>query len=279
MNTDQQTPMYCADFPSVKEYTVYPIDNDLYNRMASSWWSEDGLLNMLKTSVNPWRVPYFQRMLAQLQIDPPGKSALDVGAGGGLLAEEFALMGFRVTGIDPSEQSIEAARAHARQSSLEIDYRVGYGDMLSFPNESFEVAYCCDVLEHIQNWDAVVGEVARILKPGGVFFYDTINRTRFSKIVAIKLMQEWQFTRYAPPNLHVWEMFITPDELNASFARHGLQNREIVGSQPGINPIQVIMAVRQFKAGKISATDLGRRMVLHESNNIAGSYMGYAVKP
>jgi 2-polyprenyl-6-hydroxyphenyl methylase/3-demethylubiquinone-9 3-methyltransferase len=271
--------MDCADFPSVKEYNVHPIDNDLYNRMASSWWSEDGLLNMLKTSVNPWRVPYFQRMLAQLQIDPRGKSALDVGAGGGLLAEEFALMGFRVTGIDPSEQSIEVAKAHAQQSGLEIEYHVGDGDTLPFLSESFDVAYCCDVLEHIQNWDAVVGEVARILKPGGVFFYDTINRTRFSKLVAIKLMQEWQFTRYAPPNLHVWDMFITPDELNAAFTRHSLQNREIVGSQPGINPIQVIMAVRQFKAGKISATDLGRRMVLHESKNIAGSYMGYAVKP
>jgi 2-polyprenyl-6-hydroxyphenyl methylase/3-demethylubiquinone-9 3-methyltransferase len=272
-------PIDCAAFPSVKEHIMYTIDNDLYNRMASSWWSEDGLLNMLKTSVNPWRVPYFRRILAQLQIDPPGKSALDVGAGGGLLAEEFASMGFRVTGIDPSEQSLEVARAHAWRSGLEIEYRVGYGDSLPFPDESFEVAYCCDVLEHIQNWDAVLGEVSRILKSGGVFFYDTINRTLFSKLVAIKLMQEWRWTRYAPPNLHVWEMFITPDELIASLARHGLQNREIVGSQPGINPIQVIMVVRQFKAGKISATELGQRMVLRESKNIAGSYMGYAVKP
>src|SRR5919197_1101903 len=153
---------------------MHAIDNDLYNRMASSWLSECGLLNMLKTSVNPWRVPYFRRILVQLQIDPPGKSALDVGAGGGLLAEEFALMGFRLTGIDPSEQSIEVAKAHARRNGLEIEYRVGYGDSLPFPDESFEVAYCCDVLEHIQNWDAVLGEVSRILKSGGVFFYDTI---------------------------------------------------------------------------------------------------------
>ncbi len=79
------------------------IDNDVYNRLADTWWDENGLLNILKAAVNPWRVPYFQRILAELRIDPKGKRALDVGCGGGLLAEEFASMGFAVTGIDPSE--------------------------------------------------------------------------------------------------------------------------------------------------------------------------------
>ena len=91
--------------------TTPQIDNDVYNRLADTWWDEKGLLNILKATVNPWRVPYFQRILTRLQIDPKGKRALDVGCGGGLLAEEFATMGFAVTGIDPSETSLAVARA------------------------------------------------------------------------------------------------------------------------------------------------------------------------
>jgi 2-polyprenyl-6-hydroxyphenyl methylase/3-demethylubiquinone-9 3-methyltransferase len=254
------------------------IDNGVYNRMADTWWDENGVLNLLKSAANPWRVPFFERVIAQLKIEPQSKRALDVGCGGGVLAEEFAAMGFTVTGPDPSDQSLEAARAHAAQSGLNIDYRLGYGDKLPFENESFEVVYCCDVLEHIQNWDAVIGEVARVLKRSGVFLYDTINRTMFSKITMIKMAQEWKFTRLAPPNLHVWEMFITPDELKASLARHGLQNKDLVGTKMNGNPIKMILALRQYKAGKISGAELGKHIGLKEGTNISSSYMGYAMK-
>ncbi|MEW6735702.1 MAG: bifunctional 2-polyprenyl-6-hydroxyphenol methylase/3-demethylubiquinol 3-O-methyltransferase UbiG [Acidobacteriota bacterium] len=256
-----------------------PIDNDIYNRMSDTWWDEKGLLNILKGVVNPWRVPYFQRILRQLKIDPQGKRALDVGCGGGLLAEEFAAMGFVVTGIDPSDKSLQAARTHAIESSLKIDYRLGYGDKLACENESFEIVYCCDVLEHIENWDAVIGEIARVLKPGGVFFYDTINRTIYSKLTSIKIMQEWKFTRIMPPHLHVWKMFITPAELTASLQRHGLQNREIIGTKISGNPIKIIIALRKYRAGKISCGEFGKQTGLKEGTNISGSYMGYAVKP
>jgi 2-polyprenyl-6-hydroxyphenyl methylase/3-demethylubiquinone-9 3-methyltransferase len=254
------------------------IDNGVYNRMADTWWDENGVLNLLKSAANPWRVPFFERVIAQLKIEPQSKRALDVGCGGGVLAEEFAAMGFTVTGPDPSDQSLEAARAHAAQSGLNIDYRLGYGDKLPFENESFEVVYCCDVLEHIQNWDAVIGAVARVLKRSGVFLYDTINRTMFSKITMIKMAQEWKFTRLAPPNLHVWEMFITPDELKASLARHGLQNKDLVGTKMNGNPIKMILALRQYKAGKISGAELGKHIGLKEGTNISSSYMGYAMK-
>jgi 2-polyprenyl-6-hydroxyphenyl methylase/3-demethylubiquinone-9 3-methyltransferase len=223
-------------------------------------------------------VPYFERVLAQLKIEPQSKRALDVGCGGGVLAAEFAAMGFTVTGLDPSDQSLEAARAQAAQSGLNIDYRFGYGDKLPFENESFEVVYCCDVLEHIQNWDAVIGEVARVLKRSGVFLYDTINRTMFSKITMIKMAQEWKFTRLAPPNLHVWEMFITPDELKASLARHGLQNKDLVGTKMNGNPIKMILALMRYKAGKVSGAELGKNIGLKEGTNISSSYMGYAMK-
>jgi 2-polyprenyl-6-hydroxyphenyl methylase / 3-demethylubiquinone-9 3-methyltransferase len=224
-------------------------------------------------------VPYFERVLAQLKIEPQSKRALDVGCGGGVLAEEFAAMGFTVTGLDPSDQSLEAARAHAAQSGLNIDYRLGYGDKLPFENESFEVVYCCDVLEHIQNWDAVIGEVARVLKRSGVYLYDTINLTTVSKLTMIKMPQEWKFTRLAPPTLHVWEMSITPDELKTSLARHGLQNKDLVGTQRDGNPIKMILALRRYKAGKIAGAELGKYIGLKEGTDISSSYMGYAMEP
>lgn len=255
------------------------IDNDLYNRLADSWWDEGGSLHLLKTLLNPWRVPYFQRILRQRQLDPYSTRALDVGCGGGLLAEEFAAMGFRVTGLDPSEQSLTVARAHAAQRGLSIDYHLGSGNALPFAAEAFALVACCDVLEHIRQWDAVIGEIARVLKPGGVFVYDTINRTLYSKLVVIKLAQEWAVTRFLPPRLHVWEMFITPAELLLSLHRHGLQNQEVVGTKVSGNPLQLLLALRRYKAGEISGTEFGKRVGFKEGPNIAGSYMGYVVKP
>jgi 2-polyprenyl-6-hydroxyphenyl methylase / 3-demethylubiquinone-9 3-methyltransferase len=255
-----------------------PIDNDLYNRLADTWWDEKGSLYLLKAILNPWRVPYFQRLLRQEKIDPQGTRALDVGCGGGLLAEEFAALGFPVTGIDPSDKSLAAARAHAAQRGLPIDYRLGYGATLPFEEESFDLAYCCDVLEHIPNWDAVIGEIARVLKRGGLLLYDTINRTLYSKLVVIKLAQEWAYTRLMPPRLHVWEMFITPDELTLSLHRHGLQNQELAGLKAHGNLLKLLLALRQYKAGKISGAEFGKWAGFKEGPNIAGSYMGYAVK-
>jgi 2-polyprenyl-6-hydroxyphenyl methylase/3-demethylubiquinone-9 3-methyltransferase len=257
-----------------------PVDNDLYNRRADAWWSEQSELYLLKAIVNPWRVPYFRRLLAQEQVDPRGKWALDVGCGGGFLAEEVAALGFAVTGVDPSAQSLAIARAHAAQSALPITYCRGSGERLPFADASFAVVSCGDVLEHIPNWDAVIGEVRRVLARGGIFFYDTINRTLFSKLVLIKLAQDWPWTRVLPPRLHAWEMFITPAELRAALARHGLEHRAVVGGAPPLgNPLRALRLLRQYKAGALSAAAFGRRMALRESRMLAGSYMGYAVKP
>lgn len=254
------------------------IDNEVYDRLADGWWDEKGFLHILKTLANPWRLPYFQRIIRQLAIDPRGTRALDVGCGGGLLAEEFAAMGFVVTGVDPSELSLDAARAHAAQSGLIIDYRFGHGDQLPFENESFDVVYCCDVLEHIRSWDAVIGDIARVLKRGGVFFYDTINRTAFSKLVVVNVMQEWRLTSFAPPNLHSWDMFIKPGDLKASLERHGLRSQDVRGMSVNVNPIRIVAAARLYKTGRISGAELGRRIGAKEGSNLWLSYMGCALK-
>jgi 2-polyprenyl-6-hydroxyphenyl methylase/3-demethylubiquinone-9 3-methyltransferase len=257
------------------------IDNEIYDRRSDLWWSERGFASMLEHVSNPWRVPYFQRIIAcERKIEPDGIRLLDVGCGGGVLAEEFAAMGFEVTGIDPSQRSLDAASSHAAERGLRIDYRVGHGDRLLFGDETFEVVSCCDVLEHISNWDEVIAEVARVLRSGGIFFYDTINRTMISKLVFIKLGQEWKFTRFLPPNMHVWEMFIKPEELTHSLDRHGLRNMDIKGTRPGGNPLKMVAAMYKYNRGRISAAEFGKRIGGSvEGPNIDVNYMGYAIKP
>src|ERR1041384_7807423 len=101
------------------------VDNDLYNRPHDIWWDESESLYFLKSGMNPARVAYFRSILIDhLKIDPKGKKTLDIGCGGGILAEEFARMGCEVIGIDPSAPSIATAAAHAKKSGLSIDYRM-----------------------------------------------------------------------------------------------------------------------------------------------------------
>ncbi len=154
------------------------INNHMYNELANSWWDENGPLHLLKVMVNPWRAPYFADVMRErFGADLSRIRLLDIGCGGGVLAEEFARLGCQVTGIDISVESIAVARAHARTEDLSIDYQTGSASQLPFDGSSFEVVSCCDALEHIPEWEQVVVEVGRVLEPGGLFLFDTINRT------------------------------------------------------------------------------------------------------
>lgn len=247
--------------------------------MAGAWWSEDEPLHLLRTAVNPARFGYFRDVLIpRLGMNPVSQRALDVGCGGGLLAEEFARLGFRVTGIDPSVPSIHTARAHAARIGLDITYSVAAGEALPFTDGAFDIVYCCDVLEHVSDVNTVIAEIARVLRSGGVFFYDTINRTWWSRLVTIKCLQEWKWSRLLPPDLHDWNRFITPQELQTLMSRHRLENREIAGMSPRGTPIQLIHAVRQFKRGVIGLRALGSRLTLTVSRDTSISYLGYGVK-
>jgi 2-polyprenyl-6-hydroxyphenyl methylase/3-demethylubiquinone-9 3-methyltransferase len=257
-----------------------PVDNQLYDRLADTWWTEDSVLSLLRTSINPARFGYMRRVLTEeLGIDPRGRTALDVGSGGGLLAEEFARLGCRVTGIDPSAQSVEAARAHAAQHGLDIEYTVGAGEQLPFAGASFDIAYCCDVLEHVDDLDRVLAQTARVLKPGGVYMYDTINRTLRSRLVLIKLMQEWRSTALMEPDLHDWDMFIKPRELRAAMERAGLEARDVVGLGPARNPIAVLADMRRRARGDMTFGEFGARNRFRETRDQSQLYAGYAVKP
>jgi 2-polyprenyl-6-hydroxyphenyl methylase / 3-demethylubiquinone-9 3-methyltransferase len=256
------------------------VDNDLYRRLGKEWWNEDvGEFSTIRFFVNPVRFGYFERVLRQwCGLEQSMQKLLDVGCGGGLLAEEFARSGLLVTGIDPAAESIETARAHALESGLNIEYRVGSGERLFFDDASFDHVACCDVLEHVDDLDGVLGEIARVLKPGGLFLYDTINRTAISRLVMIKIMQEWPSTAVCPANVHVWEKFIRPIELIAMLKRHGLDQREMRGISTRRNPIAIWLDLRRRAKARISFKELGRRLGFRESGFLSASYMGYAVR-
>lgn len=254
------------------------IDNQLYDRMAGSWWEETGLLHVL-AALNPVRIGYLRRVLFdEPGFAPRGSRVLDVGCGGGLLAEELARLGCEVAGIDPSRESLAAARAHAATGGLRIEYRQGTGEAIPFPDACFDLLSCCDVLEHVADLPRVIAEIARVLTPGGVFLYDTINRTLRSRLVVIKLFQEWSWTSLLPPHLHDWNRFIKPDELLALLARNGLRNRGLIGLRPAVDPLCAFRILRQRKRGALTYREAVQRLDLQESRDPSILYLGHAVK-
>ncbi len=254
------------------------IDNTIYDRLAQSWWDEHGVLFMLE-ALNPARFGYMKRvLLEELRLTPTGLSVLDVGCGGGLLAEEFARLGFAVTGVDPSRASLAIARSHAESQQLRLTYQRAEGEALPFANASFDVVYCCDVLEHVIDVGRVIVESARVLRPGGVYLYDTINRTLASRLTVIFLLQELHWTSLMPPDLHEWHRFIRPAELCGLLERHGLIPQRLVGLKARGNAFEIIRALRARKRGSLSYRETMARMKIGESPDTSVQYIGHALK-
>ena len=135
-----------------------------------------------------------------------------------------------------------------------------------------------DVLEHVRDLPKVISEISRVLKTNGIFFYDTLNRTFISKLVAIKIWQEWKRWAFMPPNLHVWEMFIKPAELKELLSKNGLEWKEHVGSSPNVSIPKMLSYLRKRAKGEWTFEDLGKRFWLIESDDMNILYGGYAVK-
>ncbi len=255
-----------------------PVDNQLYDRFSHTWWDDAGFLNILQSGLNPARVAFLERELRSHFGSLQGLCVLDVGCGGGLLAEELATRGCSVTGIDPSERSLAVASEHAKREGLEIEYQHGVAESLPLPDEAFDAVICCDVLEHVESPRQAVAEAARVLRPGGLYLYDTINRTLRSKLLFIKLFQEWKPTAFMEPNLHDHAMFIRPHEMEEHLRAAGLKPGPIVGLAPAIPPPRAIALLRARAKGRITYGDLGRRLRIAESRDTSGLYAGSAAK-
>lgn len=263
----------------ISRKTYDRMDNGVYDSKASEWWQPDSPFYQMKVSFNPARVGYLRRkLLDELRIDPGATAALDVGCGGGFMTEEVARMGFDTTGVDPSERSLQAAAAHARDSRLRIRYVGGVAESLPFEDGSFGAVFCCDVLEHVRDLPKAIAEISRVLKPGGTFCYDTLNRTWLSLLAAIKIGQEWKRWAFMPPDLHVWRMFIKPRELRSLLGRNGLLWMDHRGLAPNAPVLRVLRDLRKRAEGAWTYRELAARIHMVESRVTAVMYIGTAVK-
>jgi len=201
----------------------------IYDRVADQWWSDDiRWVHTLKNLV-PGRLAWFDQ-----HIDWQGKTVLDLGCAGGFMAEALALRGAQVTGIDPAADAINAARVLADAGKLRIGYDVGVGEALPYDDSSFDAVVCVDVLEHVADLNKVLSEVARTLRPGGVFLFDTINRNPLARLDTITLAED--VLRLLPRGTHDPAMFIKPRELRRAMEGAGLMPGKMTGLGPrGIN--------------------------------------------
>jgi len=161
---------------------------------------------------------------------------------------------------------------------LRVGYLAAAGERLPVRDAAFDVACCCDVLEHLADPGLVIGETARALRPGGLYLFDTINRTRRSRLVAIRAAQQWPLTRLTDVALHDWDMFLKPAELTALLERHGLVPGELAGLGARARPLAVLRALVAARRGRISYGEFSRRLDVGRVRGTAVSYMGYATR-
>jgi 2-polyprenyl-6-hydroxyphenyl methylase/3-demethylubiquinone-9 3-methyltransferase len=199
--------------------------DNIYNQI--DWWNEkNALLNQLPVKFN-----YF---LSKID-DPKNLKVLDIGCGGGLLAEEFAKVGAKVTGIDSSKSSIKIAQKHAQKNNLDIKYLIGKAEKLPV-KEKYDIVICADVFEHVENLEQCISEISRVLEPEGLLFYDTINKTLLSRISIVwinNIILKWQLNKIGVKKkslpVHEWKNLVKPKKLFSLLDKYGIKNREVTG--------------------------------------------------
>jgi 2-polyprenyl-6-hydroxyphenyl methylase / 3-demethylubiquinone-9 3-methyltransferase len=200
---------------------------------AEDWWNPEGGLRMLHR-LNPVRLDFIRRhLLRHFSRDAAalcpfrGLSLLDIGCGGGLVAEPMARLGFAVTGIDAAASAIAAARSHADAVGLTIDYRIAGIEAVAAAGEQFDAVLALEVIEHVADTRAFFASVGALVRPGGAFVGTTINRTARSFMLAI-IAAEYVL-RWLPPGTHDWSRFLRPSELVLGLRRNGITTTQITG--------------------------------------------------
>lgn len=206
--------------------TINPEEIEKFGRMADEWWSPTGKFKPLH-KFNPVRLGYIRRMAGahfdrdEASIRPfEGLRILDVGCGGGLLCEPMARLGASITGIDAGEKNIGVARLHAAQSGLQIDYRATTSEALAEEGQTFDIVLNMEVVEHVANVDLFVTTCAKMVRPGGLMFAATINRTLKARALAIFAAEN--VLRWLPRGTHQYEKLVRPDELERPLVASGM---------------------------------------------------------
>jgi 2-polyprenyl-6-hydroxyphenyl methylase/3-demethylubiquinone-9 3-methyltransferase len=216
-----------------KKTTVDDVEVAKFSQHASAWWEQDGPLKTLH-DINPARLHFVTK-----HVSLSGLSVLDIGCGGGIFSEALARQGARVTGLDVEADALVTARAHAKESNLDIRYVCQPVEV--FDAEPFDCITCMELLEHVADPELILQHAHRLLKPGGYLFLSTINRTVKAYATAI-VAAEYVFS-LLPRQTHDFDKFIRPSELASSLRSIGF---EIVGlSGMAYNPFTRVAELQE----------------------------------
>ena len=206
--------------------TLDPGEVEKFSRLAAEWWNPTGKMSVLH-KFNPVRLAYIREAACErfrrdrTTIDAlAGLTVLDIGCGGGLLCEPLARMGASVTGIDPARTNVETARLHAADSGVAVDYRCTTAEDVAAAGERFDIVLAMEVVEHVADVGLFVEACATLVKPGGLLFMATINRTL--KSYALAIVGAEYVLRWLPRGTHEWDKFVTPEELSSAMTAPGL---------------------------------------------------------
>ena len=198
-----------------KSNTANPAEIAKFSAMAEEWWDVNGKFKPLH-QMNPSRIRYIKEKVGG---DLKKLRLLDIGCGGGLLAEPLARLGAQVTAIDASEKNIKIAKLHAEKENLSIDYRFTTAEELNAP--PYDVVTALEIIEHVDHVPQFIETCAARLKPGGMLFISTLNRTAKSYLAAIVGAE--MVLRWLPRGTHEWKKFLKPAEIITEAEKHNLQ--------------------------------------------------------
>lgn len=226
--------------PSPLDRTVDEGEIAKFAAMAEEWWDPNGKFRPLHR-FNPIRIEFLRDRIAahfgrDTKSGPPleGLKILDVGCGGGLLCEPMTRLGATVTGIDATERNTEIARTHAEAMGLDIDYRFAAASDLADSGAVFDVVLNMEVIEHVADRQAFLDDCARLVRPGGLMFLATMNRT--AKAYMLAIVGAEYVLRWLPRGTHDWKRFVKPSEM-AGWLRHaGMDMTDVTGV--AYNPAQ-----------------------------------------
>lgn len=216
-----------------RDSSVVDAELKKFSDLAAQWWDPEGKFATLH-KFNPVRLAFIREAacrhfrLDESTLSPfTGLRVLDIGCGGGLLCEPMARLGADVVGADAAQKNVLTAKAHAEETGLAIDYRATTAEALTEAGERFDIVLNMEVVEHVADVDAFIATCAELVRPGGLMFVATLNRTL--KAFALAIVGAEYVLGWLPRGTHQWEKFVTPAELTAALHAGGMRVRSRAG--------------------------------------------------